>query len=116
MTGLTLRGVTVSTTVDDPEVCDRLVKAAIEERLAACVQVTRDIESSYRWEGRIVQSRESLILFKTTSDRVDALLERLRDLHSYDTPELLVTPVVGGDTDYLAWIAESTAPEHPAST
>lgn len=116
MTDLTLCGVTVSTTVDDPLVRDRLVTTAIEERLAACVQVTRDVESTYRWEGRIVHSREWMVIFKTTTDRVDALLGRLKDLHSYETPELLVTPLIGGDTDYLAWIAENTAPEPPPST
>ena len=116
MTQDVVRAVTISTTVDDPVERDRIATTVVEERLAACVQVTPDVHSTYRWKGRIEHTREWSLVFKTTTERVEALLSRLRSLHPYETPELLVTPLIGGDPDYLAWMAESTTPPEPASS
>jgi periplasmic divalent cation tolerance protein len=79
----------------------------VEERLAACVNVLPAMTSFYRWEGRIEEDAERQVILKTTRDRLAALDARIRALHPYEVPELLVLEVSGGSTAYLDWLAES---------
>jgi periplasmic divalent cation tolerance protein len=81
----------------------------VEERLAACVNVLPPMQSIYRWQGSIHEDAERQLLMKTTADRVDALRERIKALHPYDVPELLVLPVIAGSPEYLEWVEESVA-------
>ena len=91
----------------------RFAEALVSERLAACVTVQAPLDSVYRWKGALEHDRERQMVIKTTADRVRALATRVRELHPYELPEFLVTPVLDGSDDYLAWIRESTAPgEH----
>jgi periplasmic divalent cation tolerance protein len=80
----------------------------VDERLAACVNLLPEMESTYRWKHAVEQERERQMIIKTTRPRVDELLARLKQLHQYDVPEALVVPVVGGSDAYLAWIGECT--------
>ena len=82
----------------------------IQERLAACVTAQPQLQSVYRWRGDIEQELEQQLVLKTTRDRVEALWERVRQLHPYEVPEFLVLPVVDGNAAYLNWIRESTIP------
>ena len=84
-----------------------VARTLVEERLVACVNILPLMDSVYRWEGNIDESRERQIVMKTTHGRVDELTRRLEELHPYDVPELLVIPVNGGGDRYLAWIGES---------
>ena len=86
-----------------------LARALVEERLAACVSVLPPMTSSYRWKGRLEEDREQQVVIKTTAGRLQALEERLRQLHPYDVPEFLVLPVAGGSAAYLGWLRESVA-------
>ena len=85
-----------------------LAETLVNERLAACVTVQAPMDSVYRWRGSVEHERERQILIKTTTERVPALAARVRELHPYDLPEFLVTPVVSGSEAYLAWLREST--------
>lgn len=80
----------------------------VEERLAACVNLSAPMESIYRWEGSIESEAERQLVIKTSRDRVVALWDRVREMHPYDMPEFLVTPIVDGNDAYLRWVAEST--------
>lgn len=80
----------------------------VEERLAACVNLSAPMESIYRWEGSIESESERQLVIKTSRDRVVALWDRVRELHPYDMPEFLVIPIVDGNDAYLRWVAEST--------
>ena len=82
-------------------------RTLVEERLAACVNVLPVMTSVYRWKGTIEQDREQQLVIKTTAGRVGALKARVRALHPYDVPELLVIPTREGSVDYLAWVVES---------
>jgi periplasmic divalent cation tolerance protein len=82
----------------------RIATAVVQDGLAACVQLLPPIYSFYRWQGAIEQSREILMLFKTTASQFPALEKRISELHSYDTPEILAVPVVAGAKRYLAWL------------
>ena len=83
-------------------------RTLVEERLAACVTTHSAVRSVYRWRGAVEEDDERLVMIKTTADRVARLRERVRQLHPAEVPELVVLPVVDGDPDYLAWVAEST--------
>ena len=82
--------------------------ALVEDRLAACVSVLPEMESIYRWEGAVQRERERQLIVKTSRDRVDALRQRVGELHPYDVPEFLVVPIVDGSDAYLRWIGDST--------
>ena len=87
----------------------RFASALVGEGCAACVNILPEVESVYRWQGRVEQARERQLIVKTQRVGIDRLRRRVADLHPYDTPELVVLPVVDGDPRYLAWIAEATA-------
>lgn len=94
----------VMTTVANAEQARMIMTAVIEARLAACAQV-QSISSCYRWDGKVVNEAEQLILFKTMSGAYAALEAKLLALHPYDTPEIIRLPIGGGSARYLAWIA-----------
>lgn len=97
----------VITTVVSEEEGARMGRTLVEERLAACATIISGAQSIYRWQGQIDSSAETILLLKTESDRLAALDSRLHELHSYQTPELLVLTVDSGSHDYLAWLHAS---------
>lgn len=96
----------VLTTVDSGEAAERLATGIVEARLAACVQVVGPIRSVYRWQDAVQSEQEWQCLAKTTAQRLDALIEYVQSHHSYDVPEIIATPVVGGSAEYLSWVGE----------
>lgn len=100
--------VQVTTTVESPEAADRIARALVEERLAACAQVQGPISSTYRWQGAVEQGTEWYCHAKTTGARLDQVIARIRALHSYVTPEIIAVPLAGGLPDYLAWVAANS--------
>ncbi|WIY00187.1 divalent-cation tolerance protein CutA [Amycolatopsis mongoliensis] len=101
--------VIVTSTTDSETAARELAAKAIEERLGACAQVVGPVTSVYRWEGEVRTDREWRVEIKTTAGRVAALTERLRQLHGYDLPEVIATPIEGGSADYLAWLTAESA-------
>lgn len=94
----------VLTTAANAEDAGRLAHALVEERLAACVTMVPGVESVYRWRDGIETATETLLLLKTGPEQLTALETRLRELHSYDTPEFLVLNVEAGSQGYLEWL------------
>jgi len=82
---------------------------AVEERLAACAQVSGPLASTYRWEGTVERATEWYCHLKTTVDRLPALESRIRELHPYEVPEIIAVPIVQGNAAYLDWIRDSVA-------
>jgi periplasmic divalent cation tolerance protein len=101
--------VQVTTTTDARQEAAEIAKVAVGERLAACAQLVGPIASTYWWEGEIESAEEWMVIFKTTVDRFEALASMITDLHSYDTPEIIATPVVAGSGDYLSWVREQAS-------
>lgn len=101
--------VTVTTTTDSMDEAQRLSASAVQARLAACGQVSEPITSTYWWQGRVETATEYRIDFKTRAELAERLTEHLEAAHSYDTPEVIVTPVLGGNPAYLDWISAETA-------
>jgi periplasmic divalent cation tolerance protein len=85
----------------------RLAEALVGERLAACVNRIGPVQSTYTWQGAVESASETLLAIKTTAARFDALAKRLRELHPYDVPEIIATPVCAGLPEYLAWVRGS---------
>ena len=79
----------------------------VEERLAACVNLLPQMESVYRWEGRVELDTERQVIVKTSRERVPALWDRIRELHPYETPEFVVINIDDGSDAYLRWMGES---------
>jgi periplasmic divalent cation tolerance protein len=105
-----VRPIVLLSTAGGVEDATRLARALVEERLAACVNVVEGVRSVYRWQGAVQEDAEALLVIKTTAERYDALAERLRALHSYDTPELVRLEVAGGDARYLEWLVGQVRP------
>ena len=101
--------VVVWTTIGRAADGQQLASVLVAERLAACVNVLGEMDSVYRWKDRIETDRERQLFIKTTSARVPALKARLRELHEYELPELIVLPVLDASDAYLEWIRQATA-------
>ncbi len=99
--------VQVQTSAASEQEADRLATVVVESRLAACVQVVGPVRSRYWWQGSVESATEWLCLAKTTDDLVDQVVAAIRAAHSYDTPEVIVVAVVGGDHAYLQWIIDT---------
>ena len=101
--------VIVLTTIGSTADGGHLASVLVSERLAAFVNVLSEMESFYRWNGKVETDKERQIIIKTTADRVDALRARLRELHTYEVPEFIVLAIGDGSENYLNWIRESVA-------
>ena len=101
----------VTTTASSEEEAHRIAAALVEGRLAACVQVIGPIESHYRWRSDVETEREWLCLAKTSASCYPELEATIRELHSYEEPELVATPIVAGSRGYLEWIGQSLGGE-----
>lgn len=97
----------VLTTVSSRDEAKQIARALIEERLAACVNIAADIESVYRWQGKVDEASEVLLVIKSRVEKLAALETALHKLHSYDVPEFLVLKVEQGSATYLKWLDES---------
>lgn len=103
--------VVVLSTVPDEATAERIARALVEERLAACVNRVPGIGSIFRWQGAIDQAEEILLIIKTHARRAPQVTQRLQELHPYEVPEILVIPVAAGLGAYLEWIRRETQPE-----
>ena len=97
----------VTTTAGSEEEAEQLGAALVERRLAACVQVIGPISSHYRWQGKIETAREWMCVAKTSAARYAELETAIRDLHSYEEPEIVAAPIVAGSAGYLDWLSHS---------
>lgn len=101
--------VIVYCTCPDADSAAGLARALVEDRLAACVTRIPGTRSCYRWQGRVEEATEELLMIKTVDSQLEALERRVRELHPYDVPELLTVPA-GGSIPYLEWVRAQTAP------
>jgi periplasmic divalent cation tolerance protein len=113
---VTSNALLVLTTCADAEEAKRLAGALVERRLAACVSTVERVTSTYRWQGKIEHDGESLLLIKTGTERFEALERAIRELSSYDVPEVLAFRVDEGSSAYLDWLAESVRAEQRAES
>lgn len=101
--------VLVLTTCGTGDDAQAMARVLVERRLAACVNAVGNVASTYRWEGRVVEDRETLLIVKTTKSRLAELEAAIREHSRYELPELIVVEVAGGASAYLEWVRESVA-------
>ncbi|MCL0088594.1 divalent-cation tolerance protein CutA [Dehalococcoidia bacterium] len=84
----------------------RIARALVDEKLVACVNVG-EVNSYFRWEGEVQEEGEALLIMKTKAGKVKEIIGRIRDLHSYEVPEIIALPIIDGHEGYLDWVRES---------
>lgn len=104
---MTVEVIVVTTTVADRADAERIAAALVAKGLAACVQVSGPIESTFRWKGQIETAQEWVCAIKTRHDRYHDVERAIRELHSYEEPEIVAVPVVAGSRGYLRWLIEA---------
>jgi periplasmic divalent cation tolerance protein len=104
----------VTTTANKAD-AEKLARALVERRLAACVQIGGPITSCYRWQGQVETAEEWLCTIKTRRELYERVDAAIKELHPYQTPEILATQIVAGSPDYVAWLNEQTNGERGAS-
>lgn len=103
--------VIVYITASNIEEAKDLVEFIVKERLAACANVVESVKSVYWWKGKMERDSESLIILKTKESKLDELIERVKQVHKYENPEIVAVPILRGSSDYLDWIDGEVDPK-----
>jgi periplasmic divalent cation tolerance protein len=101
----------VVTTTDTRELAERIARALVEKRLAACAQIDGPITSVYRWQGQVEQAQEWRCVIKSRSALFEDIVGAIREMHSYEVPEIIATQIDFLDETYRQWLEEETLPD-----
>lgn len=104
-----VEGIVVFITAPPGEAAERVARKLLDEKLAACVNIVPGLRSLYWWEGKVQDDAEVLLIVKTRRSLFPALVDTVRSVHPYTTPEIIALPVVAGFQGYLDWVTASTA-------
>jgi len=99
----------VYTTIDDIKDARKIAYTLVEEQLVACVNIIPKIESIYRWKGKVENDDECILIAKTVDANVKKTIQRIKAMHTYELPDIIVLPVIGGLKDYLDYLTNETA-------
>ena len=99
----------VYVTAKDAAEAGRIAETVVEERLAACANVLGAIGSVYRWNGKVCKGDEVALVLKTSNERKSELIDRIKQLHSYECPCVVCLPIADGNQEFLKWIADETS-------
>ncbi len=100
--------IVVLITTSNMDEAAKIGRALVDEGLAACANIVEGVRSIYRWKGEVCDDRECLMVVKTTVANFDAMEKRVRELHSYEVPEVIALPIVKGSKPYLDWVEENS--------
>jgi periplasmic divalent cation tolerance protein len=98
----------VYVTAADGEEAKRIGRQVVEEELAACANILPGATSIFRWQGKLEEAPETILILKTTEQKLEPLISRVKSLHSYDCPCIEALPVVEGNRDFLEWVVRQT--------
>ena len=93
-------------TAGSPEEAHKVAEALLEQRMAACVNIVPEVHSLFWWEGHLDSGKETLLLVKTKASLLEDVVRLVKEVHSYDVPEIIALPIIGGNQDYLDWIGK----------
>jgi periplasmic divalent cation tolerance protein len=94
----------ITTTTETKEEAQKIANYLVEQKLAACVQITGPITSVYRWKGKVENTQEWLCMIKTREELFSKAETAIKKMHSYETPEIVAVPIVKGSKEYLIWL------------
>jgi periplasmic divalent cation tolerance protein len=100
----------VMTSLPDKDAAESLAKRLVDAHLAACVQILIGVQSIYRWEGRVCEEQEAVLVAKTTTQQWPAISAFIKQNHPYDVPEIIAQPFTHSHTDYARWVITETTP------
>ena len=100
--------VVILVTVGTREEAEVIADVLLEQNKAACVNIVPAVDSHFRWEGKLETGQEALLIIKTQASLVDEVTSLVKAVHSYDVPEVIALPIIGGNPEYLAWIDTET--------
>jgi len=98
--------VQITVAVKNKREAEKISVMLIRNKLAACVQVLGPVKSVYTWKGKIKKTKEYLCFIKADKKKADKIVKEIKRMHSYKVPEVIVTPIIGGNPDYLRWVVE----------
>jgi periplasmic divalent cation tolerance protein len=102
--------IVVFITASNEDEAATIAGALVEAKLAGCVNIINNIRSIYRWQGKIEDEKEVLMIAKTRREVFGAFIKKVKELHNYEVPEVIAVPIVEGSPDYLKWLEEVTGP------
>jgi len=100
--------VVIFITAGSPDEARRIAELLVNKKKAACVNIVADVDSLFRWKGKVGWARESLLLVKTRAALLPEIISLVKEAHSYEVPEIIALPIAGGSEDYLQWLDAAT--------
>lgn len=101
--------IVVLVTASSIKEAEKIARHLVDGRLAACVNILPEVRSVFRWQGQLNVESETLLIIKSISVRLDAITKKVKELHSYEVPEIIALPIIGGSADYLDWLRRESA-------
>jgi periplasmic divalent cation tolerance protein len=101
--------IVVFITTRDAEEAQKIAKALLKRRQAACVNIVPEVDSHFWWQDKLEAAKESLLIVKTRESLLPDIIKSVKKIHSYDVPEIIALPIVGGSEEYLDWIDREVA-------
>ncbi len=96
--------VVIFVTCASKEEAGKISSTLVEKKLAACASMVHGVHSVFRWQGKVDTAEESLLIIKSSEDQLGSIIKEVRSLHSYEVPEIIALPIIGGSKDYLEWL------------
>ena len=99
----------IYSTINDVKKAKKIANTLVEEKLVACVNIIPNINSIYRWKGKIESENECVLIAKTNNGNIKKTIRRIKSLHTYELPDIIVLPIIGGLKEYLEYITDETS-------
>jgi len=101
--------VVIFITTGSKEEAQTIARILVDEKLIACANITAAVQSIFRWQGKVCDEKEALMIVKSVKANVSSIVTRVKEIHSYDVPEIIALPIIDGSEDYLRWLRNECA-------